>query len=238
MKRPAFISILLLFFAFSVYSKVWTLSDSNLEVRFDDQTSLLTVNDKRCNKVWQQSTSQNQFVVSKTVQNGHSLNVIFMGEYPMDVTFSLTPTSALEISLTADENMTFEELAFPSAFKTPDKSHFLLETDGEGLLLPVDDQNIRSETESPIFVGAVFQWPGWELLTINLKPVTWLFLKLLMMQRCEQKGKTDLSLFHRFGCLRWVNLATRVKLLTIFLIRVDTWHKPKLTVITFGKRTK
>ena len=141
MKRPAFISILLLFFAFSVYSKVWTLSDSNLEVRFDDQTSLLTVNDKRCNKVWQQSTSQNQFVVSKTVQNGHSLNVIFMGEYPMDVTFSLTPTSALEISLTADENMTFKELAFPSAFKTPDKSHFLLETDGEGLLLPADDQN-------------------------------------------------------------------------------------------------
>jgi len=141
MKTIILIPFIFIILSFRAYSEVWTLSDSNLEVRFDDQTTVLTVNDKRCNKVWQQSPLQNQFVVSKTIQNSNSLYVTFKGKFPMDVTFSLTPTSALEVSLIADENMTFEELAFPSAFKTPDKSHFLLETDGEGLLLPVDDQD-------------------------------------------------------------------------------------------------
>jgi hypothetical protein len=48
------ISIFLTLMMISAYSKVWTLSDSNLEVRFDDQTALLSVTDKRCNKAWEQ----------------------------------------------------------------------------------------------------------------------------------------------------------------------------------------
>jgi len=138
--KITFLCITMLFCFYSE-AKIWTLSDSNLEVRFDDQTALFSVTDKRCNKVWEQSPSKEQFSVVKTGQKGNSLNVMLSGVISLEAKISLTENSALEIVLTANEKDAFEELAFPSAFKTTDKNYYLLETDGEGLLLPVDDQN-------------------------------------------------------------------------------------------------
>jgi hypothetical protein len=79
MKKSIFTSIILIFLTLSGYSKVWTISDSHLEVRFDDQTTLISVTDKRCNKVWEQSALNEQFTVKKTTQNGNSLNVELSG---------------------------------------------------------------------------------------------------------------------------------------------------------------
>jgi hypothetical protein len=132
--------ILLLFLYQPIKAKVWKLSDSRLEVSFDDQTALISVIDKRCNKVWEQSELPQKFTVKKTVQEGNSLNIELSGEYPLKASLNLTPTSALEVSLMADNRLTFKELSFPAAFKSPDQNHYLLETDGEGMLLPVDDQ--------------------------------------------------------------------------------------------------
>jgi hypothetical protein len=139
MKKTFIIIVLLAETIFPGYSKIWTISDSSLEIRIDDQTGQLSVTDKRCNKVWEQVLVKEQFTIGKTIQNGNSLTVYFSGKYKMEANFLLCANSALEITLSADVKMPIEEIEFPSAFKTPDKNYYLLETDGEGMLLPVDD---------------------------------------------------------------------------------------------------
>ncbi|MBC7888457.1 MAG: hypothetical protein H7Z13_11255 [Ferruginibacter sp.] len=154
MKKILIASIFLTFVSLAGYSKSWTISNASLEVRFDDQTGLLAVTDKRCNKIWQQSAYKEQFKVNSTVQKGNSLVVGITGAYSFEVTFVLTATSALEISIKADAGMPVTELAFPGAFITPGKNHYLLDTDGGGFLLPADD------TEYPLGNGRTFYCGG------------------------------------------------------------------------------
>ncbi len=141
MKKILFVFMLFLFSIKISYSNIWILSDTNLEVRFDDQTALLKVFDKRCNKAWEQAPFDNQIRVKKVNQKGNELTVILSGAFDFKAVFRLTEASDLEVMIQADEKMPMKELAFPAAFKTPDKNHYLLETDGEGMLLSVDDQN-------------------------------------------------------------------------------------------------
>lgn len=141
-------------FSYVGYSKVWKLSDINLEVLFDDQTTILTVKDKRCNQIWEQSAFKNQFSVNGTVQKGNSLSIFISGKVSLEVNFKLTEASALEVNLLADEKLSFDEFSFPSAFKTPNKNFYLLYTDGEGLLLPVDDK------EYPLGNGITYNCGG------------------------------------------------------------------------------
>lgn len=121
-------------------AKSWELSDANLRIVFNDETALLSVEDLRCLKIWRQSALTENLNVEKVAQKGSELHVEMTGEFPLNVIYRLTPASALEVELTAGENMDFEKLVYPPAFKTPDKNHFLLFTDGEGFLLKADDQ--------------------------------------------------------------------------------------------------
>lgn len=141
MKKTILITIFFAALSLSGFSKIWNLSDANLLVQFDDQTALFSVTDKRCNKVWEQAPLKEPFQVVKTEQKENTLNVMLSGIISLEAKITLTENSAIEITLTANEKDVFDELTFPSAFKTPDKNYYLLETDGEGLLLPVDDQN-------------------------------------------------------------------------------------------------
>ncbi|MDP2889099.1 MAG: hypothetical protein Q8P34_09065 [Bacteroidota bacterium] len=162
MIKPITISIFLTLMVLSAYSKVWTLSDSKLEVRFDDQTALFSVTDKRCNKVWEQLPLKDQCTVKKTEQNGNSLNMKLSGKHELDVTFVLTANSALEISLNADDKISIQNFAFPSAFKAPDNNHYVLLTDSEGLLLSVDDTEYPVGGNQPYFCGGglAMAWMG------------------------------------------------------------------------------
>ncbi|HLN72978.1 MAG TPA: glycoside hydrolase [Prolixibacteraceae bacterium] len=137
--KVIFLTILILTVCFSVNAKIWTLSDKNLDIQFDDQSMLLKVTDKRCSKTWEQTPLKEKFTVKQTTQKGNTLNVFLEGQFPVNVSFCLNESSALEINLTADNSIAFNELAFPSAFVTPNPQHYILETDGEGLLLPADD---------------------------------------------------------------------------------------------------
>jgi uncharacterized protein YxeA len=119
MKKTFIIIVLLVASIYPGYSKVWKISDSKLEVRFDDQTGLLSVTDKRCNKVWEQSTVSEQFTITGVSQKGNSLNVGFSGKYAFEANFTLNESSALQVSLTADSKLPINELTFPSSFKTP-----------------------------------------------------------------------------------------------------------------------
>jgi hypothetical protein len=141
MKTIILISTILTMLNLSGYSKIWKLSEAKLEVRFDDQTALLSVTDKRCNKVWEQTSFSDQLSVKNTTQTGNTLKIGFLGKFPFEATIFLNDNSALEISIEADKDLMMSEFVFPSSFKTPGKNYYLLETDSEGLLLPVDDQD-------------------------------------------------------------------------------------------------
>ena len=144
------------------FSKIWTISDSKLEIRFDDQTALLSVTDKRCKKVWEQDVLQERFHVKKTVQKGNSLTVHLTGKYSLEVQFILTESSSLEVILMANNKMPIEDFAFPSSFISPDKDHYLLITESEGLLLPVDDTEYPLGADRPYFCGGglAMSWMG------------------------------------------------------------------------------
>ncbi|MBC8034651.1 MAG: hypothetical protein H7Y03_10925 [Chitinophagaceae bacterium] len=142
-------------------AKVWVLSDSNLEVSFDDVTTLLSVKDKRIGKEWKQSRSTEQFTEVKVSQKGNTLKVIFSGTYSFEVSYTLNSSSGLEVALTADKKIPFDKITFPSAFIAPDKGHYLLYTDGEGFLLPVDNKDYpigRNQMYS--MTGLSMPWVG------------------------------------------------------------------------------
>jgi len=104
-------------------AKSWLLSNKNLELRFDDQTARFSVNDKRCNKIWEQTPVDNQFSVERIEQNGNTLNINFSGKIPFEAVVSLNESSALEINVLADKEIRISELQFPTAFVTPEKNH-------------------------------------------------------------------------------------------------------------------
>jgi hypothetical protein len=132
--------VLIAMLSVSGYSKVWKLADNKLEINFNDQNAVISVTDKRCLKTWSQESLDNTISVDKTVQNGNSLKVNFTGKHSFEATIALTANSTLEFIISANEKMPFDELHFPSSFITPDLNHYLLETDGEGMLLPVNDK--------------------------------------------------------------------------------------------------
>jgi hypothetical protein len=79
MKRSTVLILILIFFSFTGYSKVWTISNAALDVKFDDQSLSLTVTDKRCNKLWEQVPFKDNFKVVKVTQKGNSLDLILTG---------------------------------------------------------------------------------------------------------------------------------------------------------------
>ncbi len=133
--------LFIIFFAIqkTIDAKVWIISNSNLEVRFNDETALLSVTDKRCNKTWEQVELIKKWTSAKTTQTKNLLTISLSGEFPLEVILKLTESSALEVELIADAIAPFEKLSFPPAFQTPDENHYLLFTDGEGFLLKADD---------------------------------------------------------------------------------------------------
>lgn len=136
------LNVLILVVALSVtaiQAKVWVISDSTLMVQFNDETALLKITDKRCNKTWGQTELNENLKVATTVQDGNTLHVVFTGDYPLEVDFSLIGSSSLQVELKAEKEVVLEKLSYPAAFATPGKDHYLVFTDGEGFLLHADD---------------------------------------------------------------------------------------------------
>jgi len=153
MKKTLVVFVLFLLSVNVAYSKIWTISDNNLQVRFDDQTGLLKVTDKRCNKIWEQAPFKPSLGVKKVDQKGNVLTVSLSAGFEFNAVLRLSETSDLEVKILADEKLSLKELAFPSAFTSPDKNHYLLLNDGGGLLLPVDDQDYPLGSGISYFCG-------------------------------------------------------------------------------------
>lgn len=141
---------------------IWTLSNINLEVTLHVQNKMIQVTDKRCNKVWQQRPFGGDLSINDVKQNGNQLILDMHDSYAFFVVIELTKESELCFSISAEADAEMEKLQFPSAFATPDKDHYLLQTDSEGLLLPVDDTFYPLE-ERPFFFcggGPAMAWIG------------------------------------------------------------------------------
>jgi len=148
------ITLLLLFISNAGYAKVWTISDTSLEIKFDDQTSILTVRDKISNKQWEQMPFKDNLTLIKVVQNRNSILMNIKGSFSFNVDLRLSDKSDLVITLSADGNADMTDLTFPPAFKTPDKNHYFLFTDGEGIMLPADDKDY------PLMLNQIYTMAG------------------------------------------------------------------------------
>jgi hypothetical protein len=155
-------TIFLFNFSSQAFSKTWTLSDNNLLVLFDDQTGTFSVTDKRCKKTWEQLPLKEKFVVGNIVQQGNKLNLKLSGKYNLDVEVVLNDESALEVNISGENSLAIADFEFPSAFKTPDKNHFILMTDGEGLLLQADDKEYPMSNGVTYYTGGglAMAWMG------------------------------------------------------------------------------
>jgi hypothetical protein len=140
----------------------WKLADENLEVTFKPSEMRIVVKDKRVNKTWEQLPFEQGMLLDKASQLGNTFQLNLQGSVAMTVQIELTNQSEILFTLTADSQVPMEKISFPPAFQTPDNEHYLLQTDSQGLLLPVDDSLYPLE-EQPLFYcggGAAMAWIG------------------------------------------------------------------------------
>jgi len=136
-------SFIFLFFLFCMpaktFAKEWVMEDVNLKISFNDQSLILKVLDKRCKKIWEQYSLKGNLQLQKISKNQNTIILRFTGKYSFDAALTLSHQSELEIIVSANAAMPINELAFPAAFKSP-ANHFLVLTDSEGMILPVEDK--------------------------------------------------------------------------------------------------
>ncbi|WP_240941255.1 glycoside hydrolase [Paenibacillus sp. HB172176] len=115
------------------------------------------------NKIWKQAPFCDTLQVTKVIQQDHILNIeLTRGLSTWHASLELTADCELSISLSSKATTKFDKLVFPNAFIPPDKEHYVLQTDSQGLLLPVDDDYYPLE-EKPFFFaggGAAMSWIG------------------------------------------------------------------------------
>ena len=162
MIKKTIITFLLICPFLTVQSEIIKLGNSVLNIQFDDQTALFSVTDKRCNKIWRQNASPENLRVEKTTRTANSLIVLFSGKFRFEAEIKLNENASFEIILTADNETPVEEFEFPAAFESPDKNHFVLMTDGEGLLLPADDKEYPMSSGISYYTGGglAMAWMG------------------------------------------------------------------------------
>ncbi|GHT67893.1 hypothetical protein AGMMS50239_31900 [Bacteroidia bacterium] len=142
----------------------WTLSNSSLTVKFDDLSNQLSVLDKRCGKTWSQHPVSGAALTANTVvQNGDSLQIQFNGTSGLSASLILSGNSSLEVILSGPVSSTFSETSFPGALFAENKEHYLVATDGEGLLVRVDDTEYplgRDTKPYCVVRGQLMSWYG------------------------------------------------------------------------------
>lgn len=145
-------------------SMLWKISDHQLEVSFNEGSRALSVYDKRVGKTWEQIPFERDLVLHGISQSENTLQLQLSLQTMLafTATIELTPESEVCVSIHSESKADFDKLNFPAAFQTPDKEHYLLQTDSQGLLLPVDDTFYPLD-ELPFFFcggGAAMAWIG------------------------------------------------------------------------------
>ncbi len=140
---------------------VATLSDHNVDVRFNTRTNQLEIQDKRIGTRWTQEPFCRDFTVGAVSHSRHTLGVDLSGPFALHLTMHLTESSELVFTCRAAPDRPMDRLVLP-AFRVPNRDHYLLQTDSQGLLLPVDDTSYPLD-EMPIYYcggGPGMAWVG------------------------------------------------------------------------------
>lgn len=137
---------------------VLTLKTDELTVRFDKRTALMSVTDNRNGTVWKQDKSM-ACKVKDAFLVGGGITAHLEGPVPVAVTIK-AEGSALKCLLSAEPAAAMEEdLVYPAPFKTAGKDWYILETDGEGMLLPVTDTTYKRGEGMTYFCGGGLSMP-------------------------------------------------------------------------------
>ena len=68
---------------------VWSISDDNLQVDFDDQKVVFTVKDKNSGMTWQQAAAKDKFTVENVKKIGKQLTISLKGKVDLDIDMDL-----------------------------------------------------------------------------------------------------------------------------------------------------
>ncbi len=126
------------------------LESNALSVVLNEDTREFVITDKRIGKVWTQAPIPSDYKLGAMSSDGSTLKMEIEGEIPFTLTVALENECELLYTLSADPDKEVGEIAFPPAIQSPDNKHYVLQTDSEGLLLPVDDCFYPLE-QQPIF---------------------------------------------------------------------------------------
>jgi len=168
--------------------KKWIIENDTLEVCFILPNKIFRIKDKRLNKVWEQVPLNVDILIKSVSQTGNILTLelasgcdftrcasVCGGEgggrdfvlaactvRDFTANIELTAGSELVFTVSSEPGAPLDKFYFPAAIAAPDKNHYVLQTDSEGLLLPVDD-TFYPMGESPLFYcggGPGMAWIG------------------------------------------------------------------------------
>lgn len=150
--------------ALSLHAKTWTLADASLEVRLDDDSGLLAVQQKSTGRIWRQLPAETAYQVDEVRQSGGQLDITLKGASPLHITLTLTPESDLAVTIDASPDQPLESFAYPGPFQTPgDDWHFVLPL-SEGSLIPAREMTEALGASRTFQVysmgGLIMPWAG------------------------------------------------------------------------------
>ena len=160
--RNVLIALMSLFLLYSCgRADKLTLESDELAVTFDKSTALVRVKDRRSGKIWEQDRADARKVKSVSLVEG---DIVAELDAPVPVAVRIQVAGAsLKFILSADPAAAMaQELDYPAPFKTPGKDFYILETDGEGMLLPVTDTTYKRGDGTIYFCGGglAMPWKG------------------------------------------------------------------------------
>ncbi len=138
------------------------LENNVLSVVFNEDTKEFVITDKRIGKTWTQAPIPSEYQLGAINTDGTTLTMELEGEIPFVLTVALENECELLYTLSADPDKEVGEIAFPPAIQAPDNKHYVLHTDSQGFLLPVDDCEYPLGSY-PIFFcggGSAMTWVG------------------------------------------------------------------------------
>lgn len=140
-------------------SKALVLRTDDIVVSFDKSTALLSVKDLRTSHVWKQAGAE--FTVKEAKIADGCIEASLAGVVPLDVKICAQGAS-VKVKINSSSQEAFEEFTYPAPFKTDSKDFYILETDGEGMLLPVTDTTYKHGEGMTYFCGGglAMPWKG------------------------------------------------------------------------------
>lgn len=141
---------------------VWEITDGCLQVEYLEEKDLIMVRDTRAGKSWHFDAPDPEYHIQEVRRTDKGLKIRKQGKILLNITLEVENDCELIFRISSDNNAIMDRLEYPAPIKTPDRRHYLVQTDGEGLLLPADDTGYILE-EQPVYFcggGPAMAWMG------------------------------------------------------------------------------